>query len=60
MRPAMAKRRKKKTVTKRNLAAREALAQKAGPMKDKREISRQQQRVRDEKTLRERDQGKGG
>ena len=59
----MAKRRKKKTVTKRNLAAREALAQKAGPMKDKRGISRQQQRVKDEKALRElraRDQGKVG
>ncbi len=49
----MAKRPKKKTVTKRNLAAREAVKQSAGPMKDKREASRQQQRIRDEKALRE-------
>ena len=46
----MAKRTRKKAVKKRNVVARDAQAQpSAGPMKDKRRLSRQEQRLRDKR-----------
>ncbi len=51
----MARKRRKKTVLKkRNLAAKNAEPRAAGPMKDKRQKTRQEQRIEDERKLRER------
>lgn len=49
----MARKSRRRPLKKRNLAAKNARARASGPMRDKRRKSRQEQRVEDERKLRE-------